>query len=161
MKFATYLLPFFLAVSSSLAKDSTTRNRKLGPLVAAGGNAKTSKAPAAGVASCGVLFDLLTRQKIVKGLLMSFYEDAVPDFGMGFTLLDRQTYIQSFPAFEQEFVKIGIKIGKPSDTDVLWSHNEILEYFLGAWLELEADTGIDPSLLERYATLALVGTRIM
>ena len=127
MKFATYLLPFFLAVSSSLAKDSTHRNRKLGPLVAAGGNTKTSKTSADSDGEC--IFGLLTRQKIVGGLVGSLYAHAAPEYGAGFSLSDRNLYLMSYPQFEKGFVKMGLAIGLAYDEDVHWPHATIWGYF--------------------------------
>ena len=134
MKLTTYLLPFFLAVSTSSAKDSTHRNRKLGYLgVGAEGNTKSSKTSADSDGVC--IFGLLTRRKIVGGLVNTLYEHGAPDHGAGFSFAQRQLYVQENPEFLKEFEKIGLHIGVAHDEDGHWPHEDLVGYF-----KLAADT---------------------
>ena len=124
MKFATYLLPFFLAVNSSSAKDSTSRNRKL---LITGGNTKSSKASADGAGKC--LFGKVARLRVVEELVQSFYAFGLPEHGAGFALADRERYVLDHPEFEKEFILMGDTIGITWTSDEAWDHTAIVGYF--------------------------------
>ena len=138
MKFATYLLPFFLLVSSSSAKDSTTRNRKL--LTTEGGNTKSSKAAADGAGKC--IFGKVARLRVVEALVINFYAFGQPAFGAGFALADRQHYVENYPEFEEEFLLIGDTIGIAWTSDELWEHSDIVGYFKNIALTYYPDGGV-------------------
>ena len=152
MKFANYLLPFFLAVSSSSAKDSTPRsNRKLEVSAAAEVNTKSSKASAGSDSLFGNVARLTMVEALVKNFYMHGHGHGPTEHGEGFTLADRQLYVENNPEFLKDFVAMGGAIGIAWTSDEAWDHTAIVEYF-----KKNALTYSGSELAELYGSLIIV-----
>ena len=116
MKFATYLLPFLFAISSSSAKDFTPVKRKL----------QTKTTITSGDDGYS-LFEHLARDRIIVGFLKSLYALPAVELGRQLTVDHRDVIRTTFPHYVPALQQIGLALGDTEGT-LDWEFGDIYAY---------------------------------